>query len=186
MHAQLEATIADFLGKEAAIVFNMGFATNAFGIPAIGGKGTLLVSDSLNHSSIVTGARASGASVAVYKHNDYRGLESLVSCAKAAAASHLRGRTSLSVCPAPKRRPRFPPYAQLRSSIIGGQERTHRPWKKIVVIVEGIYSMEGEMVDLSAVVSIAKKYRAYVYVDEAHSIGALGKSGRGVCEQKGV
>ena len=56
----------------------MGFATNAFGIPAIGGRGTLLISDSLNHSSIVTGARASGATVQVYKHNDYRGLESLV------------------------------------------------------------------------------------------------------------
>lgn len=62
----------------AQIIFNMGFATNAFGIPAVGGRGTLLVSDSLNHSSIVTGARASGASVQVYKHNDYRGLESLV------------------------------------------------------------------------------------------------------------
>ena len=57
----------------------MGFATNALGIPALGGKGTLLVSDSLNHSSIVVGARASGAVIRVYKHNDYRGLESLVS-----------------------------------------------------------------------------------------------------------
>jgi 7-keto-8-aminopelargonate synthetase-like enzyme len=122
LHAKLEATVADFLGKEAAvrggdlvtaqnaqllesarrsnlvarcpvllrrhhprcrggaaqIVFSMGFATNALGIPALGGRGTLLISDSLNHSSIVAGARASGATIRVYKHNDYRGLESVV------------------------------------------------------------------------------------------------------------
>ena len=79
LHEELERCVADFVGKEAAIVFNMGFATNALGIPALGGKGTLLVSDSLNHSSIVVGARASGAVIRVYQHNDYKGLESLVS-----------------------------------------------------------------------------------------------------------
>jgi serine palmitoyltransferase len=151
LHAELEAEVAEFVGKEAALIFNMGFATNALGLPCLGGKGTLLVSDNLNHNSIVTGARASGASIRVYKHNDIRGLESL-----------------------------------LRSSIIEGQDRTHRPWRKIVILVEGIYSMEGEMCDLSAVVALAKRYRAYVYLDEAHSIGALGPSGRGLCEQKGV
>jgi serine palmitoyltransferase len=74
----------------------------------------------------------------------------------------------------------------LRDSIVEGQPRTRRPWKKIIIIVEGIYSMEGEIAKLKEIVALKKKYKAYLYVDEAHSIGALGKTGRGVCEHTGV
>ena len=151
LHRELERTVADFVGKPAAMVFNMGFATNSLGIPAFVGKGCLLISDSLNHSSIVTGARASGATVRVFAHNDADSLEAL-----------------------------------LRQSIVAGQERSHRPWRKIVVIVEGIYSMEGDLCNLRDVVRVTKKYRAYLYMDEAHSIGAMGRTGRGMCEQAGV
>ncbi|GAB2217027.1 hypothetical protein Droror1_Dr00000185 [Drosera rotundifolia] len=58
--------------------------------------------------------------------------------------------------------------------------------KKIIVVVEGIYSMEGELCNLPEIVAICKKYKAYVYLDEAHSIGAVGKTGKGVCELLGV
>ncbi len=74
----------------------------------------------------------------------------------------------------------------LREAISEGQPRTHRPWKNILIIVEGLYSMEGEMCNLKAIVQLKKKYKAILYVDEAHSIGALGKTGRGVCEELGV
>lgn len=74
----------------------------------------------------------------------------------------------------------------MRKSIVEGHPRTNRPWKKILIIVEGIYSMEGEMVKLKEIVAVKKKYKAYLYLDEAHSIGALGETGRGVCEQLGV
>ncbi|KAJ1393858.1 Pyridoxal phosphate-dependent transferase, major domain, partial [Sesbania bispinosa] len=74
----------------------------------------------------------------------------------------------------------------LREQIADGQPRTHRPWKKIMVIVEGIYSMEGELCKLPEIIAICKKYKAYTYLDEAHSIGAVGKTGRGVCELLGV
>lgn len=74
----------------------------------------------------------------------------------------------------------------LKDSIVKGQPRTGQPWKKIIVIVEGIYSMEGEIAKLPEIVALKKKYKAYLYVDEAHSIGALGQNGRGVCEQTGV
>uniref|UniRef100_K3X407 Aminotransferase class I/classII large domain-containing protein n=1 Tax=Globisporangium ultimum (strain ATCC 200006 / CBS 805.95 / DAOM BR144) TaxID=431595 RepID=K3X407_GLOUD len=151
VHVELETTVAEFVGKPAALVYNMGYATNATTIPALMGKGTLLVSDALNHASIVNGARSSGATIAVFRHNDVKDLEKV-----------------------------------LRRKIAEGQPRTHRPWKKVWVAVEGIYSMEGEIVDLRSVVDIAKKYKAYVYVDEAHSIGALGKTGRGICEYSGV
>jgi len=149
---ELEKEIASFVGKEDALVIGMGFATNSTTIPAIcGGKGTLIISDSLNHNSIVNGSRDSNAKVLVFKHNDTKDLEKL-----------------------------------LRHAIAEGQPRTRRPWKKIVIIVEGIYSMEGEVCSLPEIVAIKKKYKAYLYVDEAHSIGALGKTGRGICEHWGV
>ncbi|CED83012.1 serine palmitoyltransferase 2 [Phaffia rhodozyma] len=70
----------------------------------------------------------------------------------------------------------------LREVISQGQPRTHRPWKKIMVIVEGLYSMEGTLVDLPRLIQLKEKYKFYLYVDEAHSIGALGPNGRGVCD----
>ncbi|EGZ20737.1 hypothetical protein PHYSODRAFT_313276 [Phytophthora sojae] len=150
VHVALERAVAKFIGKEAAIVYNMGYATNATSIPALMGKGTLILSDALNHTSIVNGARASGATVGVFRHNDPEHLEQV-----------------------------------LRTKIAEGQPRTHRAWKKIMVMIEGIYSMEGEIVRLREMVDITKKYKAYIYVDEAHSIGALGKTGRGICEYAG-
>ncbi|GBN17948.1 Serine palmitoyltransferase 2 [Araneus ventricosus] len=74
---------------------------------------------------------------------------------------------------------------QLQSAIIEGQPRTHRPWKKIIIIVEGIYSMEGTIVNLPALIALKKKYKCYLYVDEAHSIGAIGPRGRGVVDYFG-
>lgn len=151
LHKEVEKSVADFVGKEDAIIFNMGWATNAFGIPSLAGKGCLIISDSLNHNSIVAGARTSGATIRVFKHNDLNGLENLV-----------------------------------RQAIAEGQDRTHRPWRKIIIAIEGIYSMEGQLVDLRGVVDIAKRYKCYTYLDEAHSIGATGETGRGVCEYMGV
>jgi serine palmitoyltransferase len=151
VHKELEEMVARFVGKEAAFVFNMGYGTNSTGIPALMGKGSLIISDSLNHTSIVNGARASGAKIMVFRHNDAQNLESV-----------------------------------LREAVVDGQPRTHRPWKKILVMVEGIYSMEGEVCNLREIVRISKKYKAYLYVDEAHSIGAAGATGRGICEYWGV
>ncbi len=54
--------------------------------------------------------------------------------------------------------------------------------KKILIIIEGVYSMEGEICDLESIIRIKKKYKCYLYLDEAHSIGAVGKTGRGVTE----
>jgi serine palmitoyltransferase len=64
--------------------------------------------------------------------------------------------------------------------------RTHRPWKKILLIVEGLYSMEGTLVNLPEVMRLKEKYKFHLYVDEAHSVGAIGPKGRGVCDYFGV
>lgn len=74
----------------------------------------------------------------------------------------------------------------LREQISQGQARSHRPWKKIVVAVEGLYSMEGTMANLPRLIELRKKYKFYLFVDEAHSIGAIGPSGRGVCDYFGI
>ena len=144
---ELEEAIAKFVGKEAAIVCGMGFATNFGGLPALFCKDTLVFSDSLNHASLVVGVRMSGCRVKVFPHNDFRALEKMIT-----------------------------------SEIISGQPRTHRRYKRIVLLVEGIYSMEGQIVNLAAIVALKKKYNLLIYVDEAHSIGAIGEGGRGVCE----
>lgn len=73
----------------------------------------------------------------------------------------------------------------LREAVVNGRPRTHRPWKKILVVVEGVYSMEGTIVNLPEVIRLKKKYKAYLYLDEAHSIGALGQRGRGVTDYYG-
>ncbi|KAG5393724.1 hypothetical protein IGI04_023687 [Brassica rapa subsp. trilocularis] len=119
VHVELEECVAKYVRKHSAIVFGMGYATNSFIIPVLIGKGGLIISDSLNHSSIINGARGSGANIRIFQHNS-------------------------------------------------------------------IYSMEGEICKLPEIVSICKKYKAYVYLDEAHSIGAIGNTGRGVCELLGV
>ncbi|AEO57918.1 hypothetical protein MYCTH_2080075 [Thermothelomyces thermophilus ATCC 42464] len=148
---EVEREVAKFVGKPAAMVFSMGFVTNAGSFPALVSKGCLILSDELNHASIRIGARLSGAVIRSFKHNDMQDLEK-----------------------------------KLREAISQGQPRTHRPWKKILVAVEGLYSMEGTMVDLPGVLALKKKYKFFLYVDEAHSIGALGPRGRGVCDYFGI
>ena len=144
---QVEETTARFVGKESAVVVGMGFATNSTVIPALCGAGDLILSDALNHNSIVEGARLSGAKIKAFKHNCVGDLELL-----------------------------------LQQAVAGKGAR----YNKILVIVEGIYSMEGELCALPAIVEVCKMYGAYVWLDEAHSIGAVGATGRGVCEELGV
>jgi serine palmitoyltransferase len=128
MLIETEQLVARFMGQEDAVVFSMGFATNSTVIPALAGKGDLLISDELNHSSLVFGARISGATVKVFKHNDPKDLEII-----------------------------------LREAISQGQNRTHRPWKKIVLVLEGLYSMEGNICKLDCFVELKKKYKVFIF-----------------------
>ncbi|XP_017772204.1 PREDICTED: serine palmitoyltransferase 2-like [Nicrophorus vespilloides] len=76
---------------------------------------------------------------------------------------------------------------RLQEAIVYGQPKckTHTPWKKILIVVEGVYSMEGTVVRLPEIIELKKKYKAYLYLDEAHSVGAMGKCGRGVVDYYG-
>lgn len=70
----------------------------------------------------------------------------------------------------------------LKNAIVNGQPKTGAPWKKILIVVEGVFSMEGSIVKLPEVIALKKKYKAYIYLDEAHSIGALGSNGGGIID----
>lgn len=74
----------------------------------------------------------------------------------------------------------------LEKAVFNGQPKTRAPWKKILIIVEGIFSMEGSIVKLPELIALKKKYKAYLYLDEAHSVGATGPNGRGVIEYYGL
>ncbi|XP_048733485.2 serine palmitoyltransferase 2-like isoform X2 [Ostrea edulis] len=151
LHRELDTLVAEYLGVEDVITVPMGFATNSMNMPLLVGKGCLILSDELNHASLILGSRLSGATIRTYKHNDMEDLE-----------------------------------IKLRYAVTEGMPRTHRPWKKILIVVEGIYSMEGSIVRLPDVIRLKKKYKAYVYLDEAHSIGALGPHGKGVVDYFGL
>ena len=69
IHVELESLVARFIGKEAAMVYGMGFATNSTNIPTLVDKKCLIVSDELNHSSLILGAKLSGAKVKIFRHN---------------------------------------------------------------------------------------------------------------------
>ena len=127
LHIEAERLIARFVGVEDALLVSQGFATNSTTLPAFADKGSLVISDELNHSSIRFGTRLSGASVRQYKHNDMKDLERL-----------------------------------LREVISQGQPKTHRSWKKILIIVEGIYSMEGTIVNLPALLALKRRYKVSV------------------------
>ncbi|PLN80788.1 PLP-dependent transferase [Aspergillus taichungensis] len=147
LQGDVEDQIARFVGKEAAVVFSMGFVTNATIFPAIVDKGCLILSDELNHASIRFGSRLSGAAIQVFAHNNMEDLEQ-----------------------------------RLREAIAQGQPRSHRPWRKILLTVEGLFSMEGTMCNLPRILALKKRYKFHLFVDEAHSIGAVGPRGRGVCD----
>ncbi|XP_055333076.1 serine palmitoyltransferase 2-like [Paramacrobiotus metropolitanus] len=151
VHLELENLVARFVGCEAAVTFGMGFATNSMNIPELIDKNCAVLSDALNHCSIVTGVRLSGAFVKIFKHNDMKDLEQ-----------------------------------KLKELVIAGHPRTRRPFKKILIVVEGIYSMEGSICKLPEIIALKKKYKAYLFLDEAHSIGALGPHGRGVVDFFGL
>ncbi|KAH8265048.1 hypothetical protein KR038_005323 [Drosophila bunnanda] len=145
---ELESLTARYLGVEDAIVFGMGFATNALNLPSLLGPNCLVISDEKNHASIILGLRLSGATTKVFKHNNMRDLERVL---------------RQGVC-------------------YGNPKKGGQPYKKVMILVEGIFSMEGSIVRLPEIIALKKKYKAYLYLDEAHSIGAMGSHGKGVTD----
>ncbi len=142
IHLELEKTIAEFKGTEAAIVFPTGYVTNVSTIASLVGRGDYIISDKYNHASLVDGAVMSGAKLLRYKHNDLDMLERRLKAVPEGAGK--------------------------------------------LIIADAVFSMDGDILDLPRVVELARKYDAWLMVDEAHSGGVLGKTGRGIEEHFGM
>ncbi|HEY9179215.1 MAG TPA: glycine C-acetyltransferase [Candidatus Baltobacteraceae bacterium] len=143
VHRDLEERIAQFLRTEASLTYVSCWNANTGLLPAICEEGSVLLSDELNHASIIDGSRlASKAKRDRYKHSDMADLEEKL---KAAQGS----------------------------------------WP-IVIVTDGVFSMEGSIAKLPQIVELAKKYNAVTVVDDSHGTGVMGKTGRGTIEHFGL
>lgn len=137
LHEALDKQVAQFKRVEAALTLQSGFMANVAVIPALVGKGDTIVSDELNHASIIDGARLSRAEIKPYKHNDMSSLEAILSEIKTG---------------------------------------------RILVISDGVFSMDGDIAPLPEIVAIADRFGAMTMVDDAHGEGVLGENGRGIVD----
>jgi glycine C-acetyltransferase len=154
LHEELEAELAAFKGTEAVLTFQSGFTANTGVIPTIAGEADLIVSDALNHASIIDGMRLSKAPRVVYPHKDVEALRGLLREARE------RGRTD------------------------PGHEG--EPYRLILVVTDGVFSMDGDIAPLPGIVEAAESYGAAVFVDDAHASGVLGRNGRGSVDHFGL
>lgn len=138
IHQELEETIADFKHAEAAITYSSGYATNLSVISTLMGRGDWVISDKLNHASIVDGCLMSGAEFRRFRHNDMDDLERRLQQAPADVSK--------------------------------------------LVVADAVFSMDGDVIDLPRMVALCQKYKAWLMIDEAHSVGVLGETGRGIEE----
>ena len=147
MHEALEAELAEFKGTPAVLTFQSGFTANTGVIPTITGEADLIVSDSLNHASIIDGMRLSKAPRKVYPHADVAALRAI-----------------------------------LDEAVASGRDGHGEPYQLILVVTDGVFSMDGDIAPLPGIVEAAETAGAAVYIDDAHASGVLGKHGRGTVD----
>lgn len=149
LHIQLEEALSRFKGAEAAIILTGGYMANCAAISTIIGKEDIVVSDELNHASIIDAVRLSQVkNKFVYNHTDVADLE-----------AKLKEAVNLQKTP---------------------KENGEEP--VILIVTDGVFSMDGDLAPLPEIVALAKKYGALTMVDDAHGEGVLGKGGRGIVD----
>jgi len=142
LHEELEASLAEFTGKPASVVFSTGFQTNLGTISALTGRNDFIVMDEKNHASIIEGSRLTFAKSFKFRHNDMASLE-----------ENLQKTDSGQI---------------------------------VLIVVDGVFSMEGDIAPLDEICRLAEKYSASVMVDDAHALGVLGKDGAGTASHFNV
>ncbi|HEY7023382.1 MAG TPA: glycine C-acetyltransferase [Candidatus Limnocylindrales bacterium] len=142
---ELEDRLATFKHVEGVLTLQSGLTANSGTIPAVTNERDLIVSDELNHASIIDGVRMSKASRAVFPHRDVDGLEKVLRDARAS----------------------------------GGP---NGPYRSILIITDGVFSMDGDIAPLPGICDVADRYEAGVMVDDAHASGVLGRNGRGTID----
>ncbi|MGH2371956.1 MAG: glycine C-acetyltransferase [bacterium] len=142
IHQTLEAELAAFKHTEAALLFQSGFTANAGTVAALLGPDDVVVSDELNHASIIDGCRLSGAQKKIFPHKD------------TAAARRMLGEA--------------------------------RGARRVLLITDGVFSMDGDIAPLPALVEAAEEHGALMMVDDAHASGVVGRDGRGTVDHFGM
>jgi glycine C-acetyltransferase len=143
LHMALEEKIAQFKQVEASVVFQSGFTANAGTVQAILAREDVIISDELNHASLIDGCRLSRAEIKVFPHKDVEACEKIL------------------------------------------QELQNRPGRKLL-ITDGVFSMDGDIAPLPALVELAEKYGCIMMIDDAHASGVLGRHGRGTVDHYGL
>jgi len=141
LHLQLEAALAEFLGKEDCIVFSTGYNANLGLISGLVGRREVVFLDKLDHASIVDGAKMSDGETVRFNHGDLAGLE---------------------------------------------RKLEQHPGAGKMVIVDGVFSMEGDIADVPGLLKVCRRHGAALAVDDAHSIGVLGPKGDGTAAHFGM
>jgi len=136
IHLEVEEALAKFKGTEAALVYQTGFAANAGLIPMLAGKEDAIITDELNHGSIIDGVRLTKAKRFIYGHNNMGELETAL-------------------------------------------KEADKEAKQILVITDGVFSMDGDIALGKDVFKLVEEYGAMLYVDDAHGEGVLGPKGEG-------
>ncbi|HKN46406.1 MAG TPA: glycine C-acetyltransferase [Candidatus Polarisedimenticolia bacterium] len=144
LHLDLERRLARFKGSESALVFQSGYTANVGVVSTLMQEGDLIVSDELNHASIIDGCRLCKADRAIYRHLDYGHLREIL------------------------------------------KEARMRKTGKILIVADGVFSMDGDVSDLRAIASLGEEFDAIPMVDDAHATGVLGRNGRGTVDHFGV
>ena len=149
LHVELERRLAEFKHVEAVLTLQSGLTANSGVIPAITGEGDLIVSDELNHASIIDGVRLSKGGRAVFPHRDVDQLDRVLRDAREKGGP-------------------------------GG------PYRHVLVITDGVFSMDGDIAPLPGICEAAERWDAAVMVDDAHASGVLGRNGRGTIDHFGL
>ncbi len=173
LHQELERRLAGFKHTEAVLTFQSGFTANSGVIPTITGERDLIVSDELNHASIIDGVRLSRAARAVFPHRDVDGLERVLR--EARAKGTVAGGPSRSGATGGA-------SGSGGSGASGGPSASGGPYEHILVITDGVFSMDGDIAPLPGICEVAERYGAAVMVDDAHASGVLGRNGRGTID----
>ncbi len=140
LHLELEERLARFKSTEAALVFQSGYTSNVGVVSTLMQEGDLIVSDELNHASIIDGCRLCKADRSIYRHLDYGHLRDVLKSAR--------------------------------------QKGT----RKILVVADGVFSMDGDVSDLGTIHALCREYDAIAMVDDAHGTGVMGTNGRGTVD----
>ncbi|MDD4553131.1 MAG: pyridoxal phosphate-dependent aminotransferase family protein [Bacteroidales bacterium] len=142
IHIELEKKLAEFVGKQAALVYSTGFQVNLGVIPTVTGRNDYILIDELDHASIIEATRLSFAKVMKFRHNDMQSLERLLKRCETARIK--------------------------------------------LIVVDGVFSMDGDIANLPEIVRLADKYEATIMIDDAHAIGVIGKNGSGTASHFGL